>query len=279
MYNWPMSEKIMRSLIYLFSGLIVLFILLILINRLGSLAGARTESAVPGKSDAPRPGEAGAMAQQALAAARYNSSGMGSFIPAFRQGLSSSSVRSDGSIMLVKEKDFGGVAEPPVDMLTALNELGGGNKNKPSPVVIDQNDMKKKIYLPPSPGKAPRLDGAAMPELGRGPGQEGTTMIHAPVDYKVFTSSETWWAFANSRKLKCGPHDFSSSNLVILISLSDFPSGIFVVTSVKPGKNETVVSYRINPLAMASGATDDQRAAYARAPVPKGPPIRLLQVP
>jgi hypothetical protein len=110
-------------------------------------------------------------------------------------------------------------------------------------------------------------------------GQEGVTLLAAPVDYKVFKSSETWWTFANARKLKPAPHDFGAFDLVILVSLSDFPSGIFSVAGVEPGRKETLVKYRVNPLAMAAGTDPGNRDSYASAPVPKGRPVRLQQVP
>jgi hypothetical protein len=118
-----------------------------------------------------------------------------------------------------------------------------------------------------------------MPEMGRGEAQEGVTLLNAPVDYKIFKSSETWWAFANSRKLGPEARDFSTYDLLILISLSDFPSRIFNITGLERGKKETVVSYRVNPLAMASELRPGQSDSYASAPVPKGVPIRLQQVP
>jgi hypothetical protein len=274
-----MDARAMRALIYLFGGLIVVFFLLMLVNYLGSFAGPR--EGLPGQD----PGEeslsgAEAEAREALAAASSGITGRSSMIPAARRGLSTASVTSEGAIRLIKEKDFDGVAEKPKGMMEALNELAGGDKRKPAPIRLSDADLDRKVR---DLGAArPRERGvkvSSMPELGRGSGQEGVTLLAAPVDYKVFRSSETWWAFANSRKLKPGPHDFAAFDLVILVSLSDFPSGIFSVAGVEPGRKETLVKYRVNPLAMAAETDPGRREAYASAPVPRGIPVRLQQVP
>ena len=272
-----MDARFLKTLIYIFSGLIVLFSLLILVNYVGSLAGNRSELAgqdVPGKDTV----SASDMAQQALAAAKMSGGARGSAVPGFRKDLSSAAVNSEGAIMIVKEKGFGGVAEAPKGMMDILSELSG-DKRKPDPIAIRDADLDKKITVDGNTVKEPKLTSSSMPELGRRPGQEGLTMLSAPVDYKIFKSSDTWAAFASSRKLKPGSLDFGAYDLLLLISLSDFPSGIFSIAGVEPGKKETVVKYRVNPLAMASETSKDQREAYAMSPVPKGRPVRLEQVP
>lgn len=273
-----MDARIIRSFIYLFGGLIVIFTLLILVNYIGSFTG--TPSDLPGQEASDKPDSAAAMAQQALAAARASGGGQASTLPAYRKGLSTAAVTSNGAIMLVKEQDFGGVAEKPKDMMEMLSDMAGGTKKKPAPIALSDSDLNRKIrQLGGAPDKEPKLNKGAMPEMGRGAGQEGVTLLTVPVDYKIFKSSDTWWTFSNSRKLKPAPHDFAAADLVILISLSDFPSGIFSVAGVEPGKKETVVKYRVNPLAMGADSSREQREAYASAPVPKGRPVRLQQVP
>lgn len=273
-----MDARIIRSFIYLFGGLVVIFTLLILVNYIGSYTGAPSD--LPGQEVSDKPDSAAAAAQQALAAARASGGGQPSSLPAFRKGLSTAAVNSNGAIMLVKEQDFGGVAEKPKDMLEMLSDMAGGPKKKPAPIALSDADLNKKVrQLGGVPDKEPRLKKGEMPEMGRGAGQEGVTLLTVPVDYKIFKSSDTWWAFSNSRKLKPAPHDFAAADLLILISLSDFPSGIFSVAGVEPGKKETVVKYRVNPLAMGAESPREQREGYASAPVPKGKPVRLQQVP
>lgn len=269
-----MDNKVLRLLIYFFSGLIVVFLLLILVNYIGSLVGAPSEYAGEGEK---KPVSGAEMAQQALNAARYGAVPTASMVPGYRRGLSTSSVNSEGAISIVKEKEFSGVADKPKDMMSILSELSG-DKKKSDPIALKDSDLDKKIAVG-QPGKEPGLRVSTMPELGRRPGQEGLTMLSAPVDYKIFKSSETWTAFKVSRKVKAADFDFKAYNLLILISLSDFPSGIFSVAGVEAGKKETVVRYRVNPLSMAAETPQAQREAFAMAPVPKGPPVRLEQVP
>ena len=273
-----MEVRFLKTLIYIFSGLIVLFTLLILVNYVGSLAGKPAD--LPGQEEARAPESAAALAQQALNAAKYGvPPPTSSMVPGYRKGLSTASVNTDGSISIVKEKDFGGVAEQPKDMMAMLTEMSGGDKRKPAPIALKDADFDKKITVGGPAGKETKLYVSTMPELGRRPGQEGLTMLSAPVDYKIFKSSETWTAFISSRKVKSRELDFKVFNMLILVSLSDFPSGIFSVAGVEPGKKETVVKYRVNPLAMAAETSSESREAYALAPVPKGVPVRLQQVP
>lgn len=275
-----MDSKILRLLVYFFSGLIIVFSLLMLINYAGSLSGS--PAAMPGQEEAGdgKLAVSEDLERQAMTSARFARGVTGSMIPAQRPVLSTSAVNSSGAIRLVREKEFGGVAEPPKDMMSILSEMSGGDKKKPAPIRLKESDLDGEIkQLGGGPEKEPRLKSAAMPEMGRGAGQEGVTLLSAPVDYKIFKSSDTWWAFASSRKLAAGAHDFSSANLLILVSLSDFPNRIFAITGVERGKRETVVSYRVDPMAMASEPEPGQRDSYASAPVPKGVPVRLKQTP
>lgn len=272
-----MDTRIIRSLIYLFGGLVVIFSLLILVNYVGSLM-ADSDRRARQEEEKAEQGGAEARAQRAIAEAKYSAmNNRTSLIPSSRSGLSTSSVVSEGSIRIVKEKGFNGVAEKPKGMMQLLNEMSGGKK-KPAPVELGRKALEKKVRpLGSVPGQ--RLKVSSMPALGRGAADEGVTLFNAPVDYKVFKSSETWWAFANSRKFKPEPHDFSSVDLVILVSVSDFPSGIFRIAGVEAGKKETVVKYRVNPLAMSAEASRSEREHYASSPVPRGKPVRLEQVP
>lgn len=271
-----MDKSILRSLIYFFLGLMVIFSLLILVNNIGSRAGSGSESA--SESDEELASSAEERARQALAATRATGGGRLSMIPSGRTGLSTAAVVSEGAIRLVKDGDFNGVAEPPKDMTELLSEMAGGKKGKPDPIKLDESDLDRKVRQ--LGGKDDqKLKAAAMPELGRGAGNEGVTLLSAPVDYKIFKSSGTWAAFASSREFTPAAHDFSADDLLILVSISDFPDGIFKVTGVERLEKETVVSYRVDPLAMSPETPAAQRGAYSVAPVPKGRPVRLRQVP
>ena len=263
-----MSTRTIRFLIYFFLALIGIFFLLMLINFIGSHAGKR--------SDAAAVREEGGIAGLFYGMYKYDRTRK-TTLPSARQGLSTASVRSEGAIMLVRDEKFSGVAEKPKTGMDALVSLGGGGKKGPPPVSLRDGAVLNKITAPvPEPQKA----SAAMPELGGRAGQGGVTLITAPVDYKVFKSSAVWQAFAAPRRIKDIRHDFSSADLLILFSVSDFPNGIFKVIGVERSGKETVVKYRVDPLAMSAEAEQELRETYASAPVPrKGPPIRLVQVP
>mgnify|MGYP001765330315 CR=1 FL=1 len=263
-----MDNRTLRFLIYFFLGLLGLFMVLMAVNYAGSLLGR--QAAVTEEKKGPlTPTE---MAAQTIADAR-NRGGL----PPPRTNFSSAPF-SSGGVMVVKNKDFNGVAARPKTMMELLSELGGGDRSKPAPIKITDTDMDKKIAIG-GEVKPPKVAAASMPEIGREAGQEGATLLSVPVDYKLFKSAETWAAFAAARKQKAVAHDFSKSDLLILVSLSDFPNGIFSVAGVEPDKKETVVKYRVNPMAMTPETPAAQRDAYAAAPVPKGVPVRLVQVP
>lgn len=263
-----MSTRTIRFLIYFFLALIGIFFLLMVVNFIGSHTGKR--------SDAPVVREEGGIAGLFYGMYKYDRT-RNTKLPSARQGLSTASVRAEGAIMLVRDEKFSGVAEKPKTGMDALISLGGGGKKGPPAVSLREGAVLNKIA---APGPGPQKAAAAMPELGGQGGQGGVTMITAPVDYKIFKSSAVWQAFAAPRHIRDTGHDFSSADLLILFSVSDFPNGIFKVLGVERSGKETVVKYRVDPLAMAAGAAQELRETYASAPVPrKGPPVRLVQVP
>ncbi len=292
-----MDAKIFRSLIYLFVGLIVIFSLLILVNYLGSLTGASSE--VPGQRDGGEPVQsASSMARQALAAAKFGGAAVprASMIPAGRQGLSTAAVTSEGAIRVVKDKRFNGVAEKPKSMMDMLNDMGGGKKGKPSPVRLQDSDLDKRVRQLGGPGNEASLKTASMPEMGRGAAQEGVTLLNAPADYKLFKSSETWWAFANSHKCRAdsletgsgsrpltfstiSAPDFSHEYVLVLISVSDLPNGILRITGLGKNGKDLVVSYRVDPLAIAAGDVEARHDFYSAAVIPRTAAVKLSQKP
>ena len=266
-----MENRLLRNLVYFFSGLIVLFTLLMVANFMGSLSGLNGETPARAAKD-PDAGE-----RRPIAAVKYGPGTRNSLIPAGGTNFSTVTVDSGGVGLVIKDKNFSSVAEEPKGMMDILNNMGGGNK-KPV-LALKDSDLDKKISVPTTPMKGTSHAASAMPELGREPGQEGVTLLGAPVDFKLFKNSETWRAFASSRKLANPAPDFSASDLLILISVSDFPSGIFKITGVEAGKKETLVKYRVDPLGMSPDTPKEQREAYASAPVPKKIPVKLQQVP
>ena len=289
-----MDLKVLRTLIYVFSGLLVLFCLLILVNYVGSISGS--SRGLPGQEAAEEKiQDPAAMAEQALAAARYSGGARASMIPASRQGLSTGAVNSAGAIMLVKDDNFSGVAEAPQDMMDLLSTLSGGDKKKPSPIAMKESDLDKKIMnVGGAPPAEASLKASAIPEMGRGAAQEGLTLFTAPVDYKIFKSSGTWWAFANSHKCRSvsetGPEsgstaspltapDFSREAVVVLVSVSELPNGIFRIIKYEKAGKALLISYKVDPMAMAAGGEDSRHDFYSAAVIPKSAAVKLIQVP
>lgn len=264
-----MEVKTIRFFIYLFLTVIGIFSFLMVINFFGSHTGKRAAESTPK--------EEGGIAGSFYGFMKYDRSSP-TTLPSSREGLSTASVRTEGAIMLVRDENFDGVAQSPKGRIATLMEMGGGKKKGPSPVSLGAGAKLGKISMPVS--TEPHKAGAAMPLLGSKAGPDGLTPVAAPADYKVFKSSAVWQAFADSRRIKNIQHDFSASDLLILFSVSDFPSGIFKIAGVERSVKETVVKYRVDPLAMAAGADPAGREVYASAPVPrKGPPIRLELLP
>jgi hypothetical protein len=287
-----MEGKIMRWMISASFVLIGLFTLLMAINLIGSFTGKRYDA--PEKADAAKPLSAEEQANQALAAAKQAGGGSANMAPYYKQKFSSSAVTSDGSIMLVKEKGFKEVAEKPKTMNEVLEELSGGDRKKPAPVAMKAKDLDKKINIGGSEGLDPKLKVSTMPELGRGTGQESATMLKAPVDFKVFKSSDTWQAFAITHKCmspmadKPGLNkiatpliapDFAKEWIVVLVSLSDLPNGIFKIVKVEKTGKTLTVNYRLDPLAMSAASTRDQHDFYSASTIPPNLPVKLVQVP
>lgn len=184
--------------------------------------------------------------------------------------------------MLVKSADFGGVSEEPQGVMSMLTGLSGSNRRKVTPVHLTDASLRKKVMIDGS-GKPPApLNPSAVYRLGESTSQlrmGEKTMITAPVDYQLFKSSETWSAFASSHKGRFPAADFSREQMLILVSVSDLPSGIFKVAGVNRSAKETVVSYRVDPLAMAAETGAKEKDFYSAVPVPRTLPVRLEQVP
>jgi len=264
-----MNIKTIKLLIAFFTGLLALFVGLIMLNYFDSPPAAPEFSA-------------GGAAQRALAEARASAGTRENTPPVYRTDLSSESVKSQGAIILVKSGEFGGVAEEPEDMMSKLTELSGSNKKKNPPIRFTEQDLDKTVVISRSNEPEPALNSFAMPGLDDSTStlpMGKLNMITAPVDYQLFTSSGTWGAFAISHKGKFPAADFSKERMLILVSVSDMPSGIFKITGIKKASRETLVLYRVDPLAMSAENASGEYEFYSAAAVPKGTAIKLQQVP
>lgn len=263
------NVKAIKLLIAFFLGLICLFIGLIALNYFDTRP-AETEFS------------ASAYAQRALAEAASSAGTREKTPPVYATDISTGGLVSRGAIMLVKSGEFGGVAEDPGSMMDILTEMSGSNKKKIAPIQLTDRDMDRTIAISRSNKPEPPLNSSAVPALDAGtstPRMGTMNMISAPVDYQLFTSSESWGAFASSHKGNFPAADFSKERMLILVSVSDMPSGIFKITGIKKTPRKTLVLYRVDPLAMSSESGVREYDSYSAAPVPKGTDITLQQVP
>lgn len=178
--------------------------------------------------------------------------------------------------MLVKMKDFKGVAVKRKNPVQMLNELS--SPAKPS-VTFREDVSDGKILLQPSGEMPVKLDySEGVPEPGMPLEKSGITLITAPVDYKIFSSGSVWKTFADTYGIKL-ENDFKKNSVVVLVSMSEFPHGIFSIKDVKTEKNNVEILYSVNPLLMSSGIDADMRRQYAYAQIPAGTKkITLRQV-
>jgi hypothetical protein len=262
-----MRVKIIKLLIGLFLGSSGVFLYL----------------TAPGRYDAGKPAaqfSASARAERILAEARAGANVKENSPVAYRTDFATENIRSEGAIMMVKSKEFEGVAEDPQGMMDMLTEMSGSNKKKKPPVYLTDKDLDKKIIIEHSGKPAAPLSASAVPGLGESSsGMSGKTMISAPVDYKTFKDLETWMAFASTHKGHFPPVDFSWEEMLILVSVSDLPSGIFKIDGLKRSVKETVVLYRVDPLAMAAENEKKEQNFYSAITIPKNIDVKLEQIP
>ena len=256
----------------LFAFLLPVLICLVSVLMIMHSSGPRPVVPVPG---------ARAAAERMLAEARAGSRIRETSPPSYVVRFATGGAGAEGARMLVRSDGFEGVAEEPQSIMAALAEMSGNKEPKVPPVRFTGSVLRKKVRLKSS-GRSVKLNASAVLRPGESgaPGNMGRkSMIAAPVDYQLFKSSGTWNAFTRSHKGRFPEADFSREYMLILVSVSDLPSGIFKVADVKRTEQEVVVLYRVDPLAMAAGPGAKERGLYSATPVPKGPTVRLEQVP
>jgi len=169
------------------------------------------------------------------------------------------------SFIVKMKEDFQGVGEKPKTPMQALAGLAAPKK---AGVSLGKNALEAEI-TPEMSSAAYKIEQSGVPEPGFPLEKSGITMISVPVDYKIFSSSDVWKTFADVHGIKY-ENDFSASDLAVLVSLSDFPPGIFAVKEVVPEKDGVRIVYSVNPLLMSAGIEEDLRRQYAIAKLPKG---------
>lgn len=284
---WPgydMNQRTIKIIIALLALILVISLIMLAVNY-----------RYRGGPAAPPPEEPGAVAQKVLEQAQAAALAKMQTLPSYRAALSTEAAtpRPQGSIMVVKNRDFGGVAENPQDLLAALNEMAGGDKDKPAPIHLSESDLDKKITVAP-PDRTGQVAGSyKVPGLGTG-GEAPSgalNMIKAPVDFEVYKTSESWSAFTAAHKWhptvaaqggreKFSNIDFAKDSVVVLVSVSDLPNGIFKIAGVASAARNIVVQYRVDPLAISAENKDNVYNVYPAAVIPKKDlPVKLEQVP
>ncbi len=184
-----------------------------------------------------------------------------------KKDIKSSDIVNEGNIRLIKEKDFKEVAEKPKDPMAELAELAR-SRNKVM-VKLDENELDSKINLYDKIKKEENIKRTYVPE----PGKEinSVTPIYAPCNYKVFKTKDEWESFISHNKVKERLNiDFSKENVLILVSDSILPSGIFEIDSYEKKANKIIVKYRVNVFEIAEENTSSKADYYTAIKIPKG---------
>jgi hypothetical protein len=200
-------------------------------------------------------------------------------------------LESKSGISIVKNPEFEGVAEPPKSLMELVQEMTGQRgmreseereSKKATPIFISRESFRKKIS-PIAKNREPSRIKKNVPVLGEDSSKQ-PALIEAPVDYKIFKDQWTWDTFTTSHRGKldksCRSVDFTIEEIAILVSMSEFPSGIFKVVKVINSENETIIRYKIDPIAMSAELVPREYDHYSCAVIKKNNlPIRLEQVP
>ncbi len=179
------------------------------------------------------------------------------------------------AIKIIKDKNFSEVAEKPKSPMQQLLEMAKG-KDK-NPIYLSENDLNKKINLYDRVSTSEKLKPSKVPL----PGEEQPTRlsrISAPVTYKIFRNKNEWEIFLRDHKVREIKPDFSKNDILILVSNSELPSGIFLADSFKKEKNTATVYYRVNPLEMSSKSETKNQFHYSALNIPKNCEIKLEQI-
>jgi len=168
--------------------------------------------------------------------------------------------------MLMKMKgDFKGVGEKPKNPMQILNDMAAPEKPF---VSFSKSDYDGKIMIS-SESAQPKLDRSeGVPEPGLPLERSRITKISAPLDYKIYRDAKVWKAFADANGIKTD-NDFNKNALIVLISMSDFPNGIFSIKEIKKEDGGLTVYYSVNPLLMSAGIEENLRNQYAVSAIPK----------
>jgi hypothetical protein len=174
---------------------------------------------------------------------------------------------SGAAIKIVKNKDFGGVLEKPVDPFTQLAEMAK-EKNKVY-VNLKESDLNKKINIYSDMNMNTKLKKVVVPEMGQD--VSSITPIDIPCDYKLFKSQSQWKSFTEHNRIRenLSNINFDKEQIVAIISKSEVAPGVFQIDNIDIKDSVAVVSYRVNVLELSEDNPDAKRDFYTVARIPK----------
>jgi len=144
---------------------------------------------------------------------------------------------------------------------------------------LKDSDLDKKVNLYYQTKNMDKISNSEVPLPDNNYETTKKTMISAPVTYKVFKNEKDWMEFSNTHRIRKIEPDFKKNYVLILVSTSELPNGIFKIDSVKQNKDEIIVFYRVDPLEMAADNVNSTQNHYSAINIPKTEKINLQQIP
>lgn len=187
--------------------------------------------------------------------------------------ISSKEVFNTEAIKLIKDKNFKEILEKPKDPFSQLAELARP-KNK-TYVTLKESDLNKKI----APNQT-AFEKFKIIEYDITSSTSNTSPIYAPCDFMIFKTSTSWESFSNIHKIKNKlTPDFSNENVLVIVSKSELPPGIFKIEEVVYEKDTAIIKYRVDVLEMAEENPNAQTNFYSATTVlKKAKEIKLKQI-
>lgn len=187
--------------------------------------------------------------------------------------ISSKEVFNTEAIKLIKDKNVKEVLEKPKDPFSQLAELARP-KNK-TYVTLKESDLNKKI----APNQT-AYEKFKVIEYDITSSNSNTSPIYAPCDFMIFKTSTSWESFLNIHKVRNKPNpDFSKENVLVIVSKTELPPGIFKIEEVFYEKDIAIVKYKVDVFEMAEENPDAKTNFYSATTVSKKvKEIKLKQI-
>lgn len=188
-----------------------------------------------------------------------------------KQDISDKDIFSTPAMKIIKDKEIDEIAEKQQDPFTEMAELAKSRRK--TYVMLDEKDLNKKINL-----SSRSIDDMRIQEY-KGGSSLGYQAIYAPCDYIVFKSSSSWETFKQTHRVReVLLPDFSKENVVVIVSKSELPSGIFRIKKVSVEKKISYVDYYVDVFEMSEDNPEAKPNSYSAAIVPKDTVIKLRQL-